>query len=67
VKLSMTEYMVLVDALTGSLRICDGGNLFHYDKESRQNLWIKLHNVKGAEEVAEVATSPEEDPCPKSS
>ena len=42
--------MVLVDTLLGSLSIKGNPPIFNYSKESRESLWLHLHD-RGADEL----------------
>lgn len=64
-KISMAEFMVLMDTLGGSLSISDGGHVFGYAKETRQGVWQSLHERGKQETVANVPTDEDGDGLPK--
>ena len=64
-KISMTEFMVLMDALGGSLSISDGGHVFGYAKETRQGVWHTLHERGKQETVVTVPTDEDDNGIPK--
>jgi hypothetical protein len=63
-KISLSDFLVLIDTLGGSLSISDGGNLFKYSKGTREALWQALHD-RGSEVVAVVDGEPPVEPIKK--
>lgn len=41
-KLTVLDVAIIEDALSGSLRIADGGNIFRFSIEARKNLAEKI-------------------------
>ena len=41
-QISLSEYIVMLDALIGSLAISDNGHIFNFGKETRQGLLTQL-------------------------
>jgi hypothetical protein len=58
-KLSVTDLIILVDTLTGSLAIRDGGTLFHYTRETRKAVLDSLLN-RANKQTVELEPDPSE-------
>lgn len=54
-RLSMLEFMILLDALSVSTRIADNAGLFRYTEKTRKDVWVTLHERMRDAELSDVA------------